>query len=127
MNYKIDMNSLEELLRPLVEKAISGIEKGVDFTMEQAPLLVREFYNWHIAEAIFWLVLSVIVLSIPYFMYKIYKKYDAFREDELMVFFPIMASIISLVFGVIMFISNLLDLIKLIVAPRLYLIEYFLN
>tara|TARA_R110002050_G_scaffold108009_2_gene218590 strand:+ start:353 stop:709 length:357 start_codon:yes stop_codon:yes gene_type:complete len=118
------MNNLEELLRPLVEKAISGIEKGVDFAIEQAPLLVQEFYNWHIAETVIYLVISVILLSIPYVMYRLDKKYDFSNE---IILFPVFVSLVSFLIGVIMFVAGLLDLVKLIVAPRLYLIEYFLN
>ena len=117
------MDNSEELLRPLVEKAIEGIEKGVDFTIEQAPLLVQEFYNWHIAESVFYLVLSVILLSMPYFMYRLAKRCEVFREEGIAL--PIIVSVSGIMLGGCMFLESLLDLIKLIVAPRLYLIEYF--
>ena len=119
------MKDLKELLRPLVEKAIDEIEKGVDFTIEQAPLLVQEFYNWHIAETIFFLVLSIILLSMPYFMHRLVKRFPLFSEAFIGA--PILVSVFSVTIGVCMFIVSLLDLIKLLVAPRLYLIEYFLN
>ena len=118
------MNNLEELLKPLVDKAIGGIEKGVDFTIEQAPLLIQEFYNWHIAESIVYIVLAVILLTVPYLMYRLDKKYDFANEAIVL---PIFVSLVSFIVGVTMFIAGLLDLIKLIVAPRLFLIEYFLN
>ena len=54
------MKTLEQTLKPLVEKAIKGLEQGADFVIDQAPLVIQEFYRWHIAEASLGLLLSII-------------------------------------------------------------------
>ena len=55
---------LENLLGQLVEKDIEAAEKTGEFIIEQAPLLLQEFYRWHIAKNILMIVVCVIVLSI---------------------------------------------------------------
>ena len=48
---KVDnFKKTDEVLSKVVEKALNVAEKTGEFAIEQAPLLLKEFYSWHIAK-----------------------------------------------------------------------------
>lgn len=134
-NKQISFNETEELLSEIVKKSIVLAEKTGNFVIEQAPLLLKEFYYWHIASNIFWIIFSILIFLIGrYLPYQFGVKEGTKYKDEKFfgryffdsapswIFFS-MTSTISL----IIFILEVYDLIFILVAPKLYLIEYFLN
>jgi len=142
------MKTLEQTLKPLVEKAIKGFEQGADFVIDQAPLVIQEFYRWHIAEASLGLLLSIIGILSPYIAFRILslkekkaeweelysKPYSSnpYREilnryihkDHLIPIGAVGSMIV--ICGIVGFCIHIMDLVKILVAPRLYLIEYFI-
>jgi len=127
---------LEEKLQPIIEKAIVAAEKTGEFVIEQAPLVLQEFYRWHLAEHIFFLVIGMLLCSLMF----IVKPFLPYEESETWSInylgkqveenFGIPAFVFGLasfLIGIIMFFLNLLTIIKILVAPKLYLIEYFLK
>ena len=129
-------NKLEEQLAKAIEKAMGVAEKTGEFVIEQAPELLREFYAWHIAEHCLIMVLSATAIIMPW----IFKKVIPTCEDELdkMNFFgkdvhmgfAIPGYIVGIgmaIFAAIEFCNHAMLLVKILVAPKLYLIEYFLK
>ena len=104
----------------------SAITKSIDFTMEQAPLVVKEFLHWKMAEAIIWMV-SVIISAIVafYFAHRIHKWALEYDEDLIMVSWFIRAIACATIIAAIG--TNGMTITKIAVAPRVYLIEYVVD
>ena len=117
------MNKLEEQLSIILEKSLNVAEKSGEFIIEQAPLLLQEFYQWHTASHIMSSLLFLLTL-IPFIIF--YKKATWQYGDD---FYEIMSTI----FGVLSLctitvsIINIYKLVFITVAPKLYLIEYFVK
>ena len=117
------MSKLEEQLSVILEKSLSIAEKSGEFIIEQAPLLLQEFYQWHTVSHIMGSLLFLLTL-IPFIIF--YKKADFEYMDG---FYEIM----SVLFGIFSFITiitsivNIYELVFITVAPKLYLIEYFVK
>jgi len=56
--------NIEELLKPIIEKALKVAEQSGEFIIEQSPLLLQEFYKWHTTKhaivGSFCLLLSIV-------------------------------------------------------------------
>ena len=148
---KVDnFQKTDEVLSEVVKKALIVAEKTGEFAIEQAPLLLQEFYQWHICKAIFMALLwfgiffliqrlsNLLSFSdekmIPEENRKSYFKkrdgrfyYSLYRNGESDAYtFSIGIKIASYFtfIGVAVF---LYDLVFILVAPKLYLIEYFIK
>lgn len=133
---KVDnFKKTDEVLSKVVEKALMVAEKTGDFVIEQAPLLLQEFYAWHICSSILFILLGIafiiIGIRLPYFwLDKEEKKWD-FKylnrygdEGAISAWFCFG---IGTIIGIIMLIVSIYDLVFILVAPKLYLIEYFIK
>ena len=59
---KIDnFQNTDQVLSKVVEKALIVAEKTGNFVIEQTPLLLQEFYKWHITESILGILLGIAV------------------------------------------------------------------
>jgi|SaaInl47_10m_RNA_FD_contig_41_1724374_length_730_multi_4_in_0_out_0_1 hypothetical protein len=117
------MKELEKQLSTILEKALNVAEKSGDFVIEQAPLLLQEFYKWHTASHIMGACLFVIPLIL--FIY-FYRKADWDYLDSLNEILSVVFGVLSLCF-IITSVINIYQLVFIITAPKLYLIEYFVK
>lgn len=120
------MNELEKQLAKIVEKSLEVAERTGEFVIEQAPELLQEFYMWHTASYILGIILCVAVLAvISAFVVTIGKKNDwDFREE--VVFFSVVFGVIGGLVSLVFLFTNIYNLTFVLIAPKLYLIEYFL-
>jgi len=120
----------DEVLSKLVQKAVTAAEKTGDFIIEQTPLLLQEFYTWHIAKNSLTLVMLLIVCI---FLLILRKRFYAWstKEDkdwyDAEYFFGFAVIHFGIVVSILMFALSIYDLVFIIVAPKLYLIEYFIH
>lgn len=119
--YFKDMEETEKTINQILNKALEVAEKTGEFVIEQAPLLLQEFYAWHTASAI--IIAIFCLFPLPIFIYYFKKaKWEYLESFE---------EIAAIVLGSICFIGipiafvSLHDLVFITVAPKLYLIEYF--
>lgn len=133
---KVDnFQKTDEVLSEVVKKALTVAEKTGDFVIEQAPLLLQEFYRWHICANIFGILLGIflcfLAYKIPllwlsdnkeYYDTKFFSKYGAEGGIAAWVFFVIMIFI-----GAIFLFCSIYELVYILVAPKLYLIDYFIK
>lgn len=127
------MKQTDEALGKLIEKAIRVSEKTGNFVIEQAPDLLKEFYMWHIAQNVFGVLLGIILLFLSYKVIKVFgqDESDWNTDFELLgkhigIGTGIISSCLSL-FGIIFFFASLYQLVFILVAPKLFLIEYFVK
>ena len=138
--------SLEDLLLPLVEKAINAMETGADFVIDQTPIIVQQFMTFKLLEYSLIILISIIFM----FSYKLvlnilthkvlpkddnhtyglffsrYINSDASYDNPYEICFYVLTIIFSIT-GIILFFTHIFSLLKLIVAPKLFLLEYFID
>ena len=132
----------DEVLSEVVKKALIVAEKTGDFVIEQAPLLLQEFYNWHIASSIFGITLGLFIFLIgrysPYLWItnkedqgknssKFFKRYtsNSYYDDSITPAYIIF--VITTIGSIVILSINLYNLIYILIAPKLYLIDYFIK
>ena len=133
--------NLEEQLSKALEKAIGIAEKTGEFALEIAPELLKEFYAWHLTENIIKLVLSVIwFVFLRWIISKAgigedpeseyssgYEKISGkYYSHEFLIIGGIFGLSVS-IFVALTFVSSLNDVLQIVIAPKIYLIEYFMN
>lgn len=136
------MNELEQQLSTILQKAINVAEQTGEFVIEQAPLLLQEFYMWHTASYCFGLIIGILIYLtgryLPYtwlknestgkYSVKFFKKWNV-NSDNISkdpsaswIIFVITTVTSSILIGV-----NIYNLLFIMIAPKLYLIEYFIG
>ena|ERR1051326_9199885 len=111
----------------------TAIASAVDFTVEQTPLVVKEFLHWKMAEAIIWCVIGIAIFSVLYWFNKrIQKARDAETkpnsdEHGICTGFMWGFKIIGILVLFFMLSGHVMTIIKIAVAPRVYLIEYVVD
>jgi hypothetical protein len=136
---KVDnFKKTDEVLSKIVDKALIVAEKTGEFAVEQAPLLLQEFYAWNIAKSIIGILIGVLIIAIGYNLRKIWgkkveKDYDK-EWDEIVIngyasenVSTVITIVITLIAGLVTISINAYSLIFILVAPKLYLIEYFIK
>jgi len=145
------MNELENQLSKVLKKAIEIAEKSGEFVIDQAPLLLQEFYTWHIIKSILGICIGILVFilintvrnyigkkqAFEYIERSIYgneekkasvKKYGRYFEHNSEVdFFRPVLKILSLTILLIVSSFYIFDLVYILAAPKLYLLEYFIK
>lgn len=111
-----------------------AITKAVDFTMEQAPLVVKEFLRWQVARSIFLLLIWAGITTIPFYVSRRILKY---RNDDSQShtqtdkeFLTCAKWAFGLIASLILFLNvgyNGMRITKVCVAPRVFLIEYVVD
>ena len=135
------MNELEKQLSTILEKAIHLAEESGKFVIDQAPLLLQEFYRWHIIKNAFTAIASIIVITIiwkgfkklgkaelPNSSYNNYTNYFGKFYEEL-------SGALMMIFGIICgggiafgsLLNSLYNILFILSSPKLYLIEYFIK
>lgn len=117
------MNEIENQLLVLIKKAMEVAESTGEFVIDQAPLLLQEFYDWRTASHILLSCLFVVPLCFFIYFYRTaeWEYVDSFREVMSIVFG--IASAVMLILAII----NIYQLVFIYTAPKLYLIEYFIK
>ena len=139
---KVDnFQKTDQVLSKIVEKALIVAEKTGNFVIEQTPLLLQEFYNWHITESILGILLGICILLlgryIPYLWLnkertncenaQFFKRFNSNTSSYDKLNFSWILFILLLIISISIIISNLYNLLYLLIAPKLYLIEYFIK
>lgn len=132
----------DEVLSTIVTKALTLAEQTGDFVIEQAPLVIQEFFMWRTATHIFWIMFAIVLFVIGYrlpFMWvkstteQSNSRYDtsfSFQgrwcyEGEAVAAWITFG--VGSLLGIVIALINTYNLIYILVAPKLYLIEYFIN
>lgn len=123
---------LNQLGIEMLEKVKNGIDIASDFLGEQLPLVAQEIINWGLGEAIFWTSVFFIVTTVLMTMGFLFKK----RANKYMKECNCSSwdwdsgspygAVFYFIFGGIFFfvmVNYAFDIVKIAVAPRLYLIE----
>lgn len=114
---------MEDKLIEYSDKIVEALKSGIDFASEQAPLLIQELLTYYTIYHSIWAIFGFIFLCIIiYIGYKIFKV-EGFDVDEpddwgILLFLALVSILPTAIFTV-----NLMNVIQITVAPRLYLLE----
>ena len=108
------MSKVEDKVVALIEQ----LEKGIDFSKEQAPIIVQQLLTYDLVEAVGWIVMFSLMLGfIVYRTYNIVKKASCY--DESAVIYPLVG-----VFVTILIMAHVAIIVKITIAPNLYVLDY---
>lgn len=120
----MDKESLLAHADELLEFLSAGLKGGADFVVAQSPLLLQEILAWEFYSSLIWIVSMLILGPIVYKTFA----WRCFSEDWICE-----TEGVSIILGVCSFawviplLVNIVSLVKVTVAPRLFLVEYLAN
>lgn len=131
------LSKAEDTLLTVLEKGIEKLEAGADFMGDQIPLLVQELLLFKGAIAVLCLMIGLAILfGATMYFHKLREQYkflypkryelEHMSADSLEFCCVVtwFAKWLSILIGFVVTFFNALDLLKIILAPRLYLLEY---
>ena len=105
----------------------AGVAQAVDFALQQAPLVVQEFLSWKMSEAIINLIFfgvgTVILFFCLVFLLKKAKK-NIENDAIVPIFFGTVFTVITLIALLGNIKKDIQTIVKIKLAPRVYIIEY---
>ena len=118
----------DKQIAEILKKGLEVAEKSGNFVIEQAPDLVKQLITYKTVETSICVLIEITLM----YLIVIYFKYLHKKNNEDSIFiegnsFHIGGMLISLVVAIFMFIAFIADisnLIQLIFAPKIYLLEY---
>ena len=124
------MKETDQQLAEILKKGLEAAEKTGNFVVEQAPDLIQQLIVWKTCEYIFLIIISIA------FMFSLYKwhksamkrhdNYDYFCEKIEFFIYCIYAIVVIVIFGIALF-TSFFNLIQILLAPKIWLIEYAAN
>ena len=126
------MNETDKQLAEILKKGLETAEKTGNFIVEQAPDLLRQLLIWKTAEHAIFISIGIALLIIFFRWTKKVgremKENDDDFEDYFMgsiaKMFIAIGYLTAFIVGIVMIGDNLQDLIQIVFAPKIYLIEY---
>lgn len=112
-----------ELLVKMIDFSIQSASDVVEFSKQQIPQVIHELLMWRATNAAIWMLVGIVILIGMWKAFKAINKCvkDTGEDDNyIMHIGTAMLAIIGLGF----FLPNLLELLQILVAPKVYLIEY---
>ena len=123
------MNSeTDKQIAEILKKGLEAAEKSGNFVIEQAPDLVKQLITYKTVETSICVLIEITLMYLifRYFKY-LYKKNN--EDSDFIIYdeFHIIGMIITSLMGIFLFfafITDISNLIQLIFAPKIYLLEY---
>ena len=123
------MNSeTDKQIAEILKKGLEVAEKSGNFVIEQAPDLVKQLITYKTVETSICVLIEITLMYLifRYFKY-LYKKNN--EDSDFIIYdeFHIIGMIITSLMGIFLFfafITDISNLIQLIFAPKIYLLEY---
>ena len=122
---------IEKISKEGLEKALAWANTAENFAVEQTPLLIQEIIRLGITIQTFWMVLSLIVGATSCIIWKKTLKSGGTWEKIWNESYPditinqvkVIVSVIFLFISCIVFSVNTFYLLKIIFAPRIYVLQ----
>lgn len=108
----------QQALANLLSIAVDGLNGAVEFSKAQLPEVVEQLLMWHMVESLIWFIGSTILLIVSVGTFVGMYKGRIEESDGL-----IMLSLCATPVGFLGMAFNL-EWLKIMIAPKLYLLEY---
>lgn len=113
-----------DLLVKMIDVTVESVSDVVEFSKQQIPDIIHQLLVWKIAESIVWLVLGALIMFTGAWVTNRFR--ERMNEDEASsgTICQIIVTIVTAFIGICMIVSNLLDVLYIWLAPKVWLIEY---
>jgi len=119
-------DKLENALTEILNKTVDGVESSISFLSDELPELINQILMWYAVESFIWFMLGVCMVAIPTAKRKSIKEWFTGDTDiEIKAFSCIGWFIYCL--ATILFLSLNHIWLKILIAPKLFLIEYYVR
>jgi hypothetical protein len=118
----MDKSSLTE---QLINDLLTSLRSTKEFVLAQAPDVVKQILTWNLWVHLIWIIFGFAVGLFGVIFFGHLRKSKREGCDE-----RFMCGIAQLAFCIafaVIFMSNIFEVVQILVAPKLYLIEYFSN
>ena len=118
----------DKQIAEILKKGLEVAEKSGNFVIEQAPDLVKQLITYKTVETSIYVLIEITLMYLifRYFKY-LYKKNNensSFISENSFHVIGIIISFMASIFFFFAFITDISNLIQLIFAPKIYLLEY---
>jgi hypothetical protein len=107
----------------VINESLNVIKNSKDFVVEEAPKVVKEYLKWKFAVSIFWICFGVFILLFFSILGTVWLK----SQDPDFNLFGFLSVFISLIWGLPVIFTNVYELIYIVFAPRIYLIQHLVE
>lgn len=120
-------NQAEKVLTQLLQRAVDGVDKAVEFSQAQIPDVVEQLLLWHMVESLLWNIPAIILLFIAIFVWPAQFRKNGWArnrdgkigEGEIPV-----TLVVSLALAFLSWLFSSTTWLQILIAPKLYLLEY---
>lgn len=113
----------EEVLNAFLTKVVNSLESGMDIASEQMPFVLEELIAWKLVSSGLFTGIGVLLVAVAGVLIKnLLTPDDYFDVDK--TFTLILCTVFSGILGILFTAINLPEFLQVLVAPRVYLIEY---
>ena len=123
-------DKLQEALLNILNNVTHSVENGVSFLSEQLPDVIHQLLLWKAVESgIHFGVLMALCIGLGIAAYKFLKAGKEYKpknsyDDDAFGYFILFGVSLFLAGVSFVFASNQLEWLKILIAPKMYLIEY---
>lgn len=112
-----------ELLVKMIDFSIQSASDVVEFSKQQIPQVIHELLMWRATNAAIWMLVGIVILIGMWKAFKAINKCvkDTGEDDNYIMH---IGTALLAIIGLGFFLPNLLELLQILVAPKVYLIEY---
>jgi heme/copper-type cytochrome/quinol oxidase subunit 2 len=125
----MDITTITEQANKVLPELITRLQNAEDFIIEQTPLVIQELLTWNFALSLIWHCIGWLLI----FMFAItFKSVWTFRsklekqtsEKGVPTLLTVLIQSLLLVVPALFFIFSNLVWLQILIAPRVYLLEY---
>lgn len=105
-------------LEKAISELISSTINAKDFILAEMPEYIQQLLMWKMSQGIFYAITGIFILYLAFLLSKkIMKQVDDMIMATMVCTAPVLA-------GLILFFENITTVIQILVAPKVYLVEY---
>jgi len=119
-------NKLEDKLIELLNSFQEGLTDAVLFGQEHLPDIVNQLLMWEGVKSFVLFVIGVIILVLCFHPKVLKLQHDLLDDDDYFIVVTVMTHVFAIGVGIGCALSNL-DWLQILIAPKLYLVEYSAN
>lgn len=127
----MNTDTLEQTANEALKQLIEASTTAAEWTAQQLPEVIEQLILWKMVESLLWFTASITLMAVGlYILYKFIKKckeVDNFIDDEVLPIISVFVSV-GIIISIVASIAMIdFDWLQIIIAPKLYLIEYAAN
>jgi len=115
---------MEERLLEYLDEIVEALKSGVSFVGDQAPIFITEILTYYTVVYSVWSVVCLVVTVFFVWLVVITTRAlkDNTKDQEGLAMLGVVSTLFSVIFFIVT-IVNVIKLLKVLIAPRLFLLE----